>query len=334
MRHQERDPNLETLVRTALKPLFDNDAQVITNERLPGIGNSQIFIRVLDIELRIIQTGGGISVLAAPRYTTHDWHSVESLLMAIDHERTLPPKPVYGSLADLGCILDSRLHRLNDALSRERFASTVEAARQSTMRGMIALEPPVAAKAPAARRVVPVVIRGIAKIVHLLAPNSKDNRAKFLPIGSDKELEQQVRQEFANAFTEFGAQISSNGRLRIMDFATVTFDAGNLRVRASRDRGSIDVSVAPIHAVRLWHDLGIALQALQEDEEIAHHIPSSMLLGTGRLFERDFVRLNDAFSEVKYPAIEMRISRISERRKQSWAEDFNRNSKYYHATMP
>ena len=178
------------------------------------------------------------------------------------------------------------------------------------------------------------LLRGIAKTVRFLIPKPKDEHAKFLPIGSDAELEQQVKQEFDNLFRNFGAQINSNGRLRIMDFATVTFDVGNLRVRASRDRGTVGVSVAPIHAVREWHGLGFALRSLQENDGIAEPIPSSILRGAGKLLDRDFVKLSEAFSEDKYPTARKRIRDISESLRQKWMEDFNQKSKVYHATTP
>jgi len=209
MRDPEPDHQLESLARMALKFHFINHgAEVVSNECLPGMGNSQIFIRVLDIEFRIIQSGGSFSVLAAPCHARESWQSVESLLVAIDQDHSLPPPPVYGSLADLGGLLESRLLLLNAALSRERFASTVQAARQSKMRDLIALKPSVAIQPSTARRVA------------------------------------------------------------------------------------------------------------------------------GRLLERDFVKLNNAFSEAHYPVVRERIREISETLKQKWIEEFNQKSKSYKATVP
>jgi hypothetical protein len=119
-----------------------------------------------------------------------------------------------------------------------------------------------------------------------------------------------------------------------MDFATVTFDVGNLRVRATRDRGYVTVSIAPIHATREWHDLGVALQAIQENESMGQVTPSSILRGAGRLLEVELPKLMDAFSEAKYPATRRRIRETCETLKQKWLEDFNRKSKLYHATTP
>lgn len=328
------DLKLESLVRTGLKSLFDHGAELVSNKCLPGVGNSQILIRVLDVEFRIIQTEGSLSVLVTPRHSSSSWQSVESILMAIDGDRTLPPAPVYNSLADLGGLLESRLEALNDALSRERFERTILVARQSRMKEWIALKPRVAMQPSIIRRFVVAAFRGIAKGVQFLVPRSRDSRAKFLPVGRDSELEQQVMQEFDGLFRSFGARINSNGRLRIMDFAAVTFDVGNLRVRATRDRGSVFVSIASIYAIREWHDLGVALQALQESESVAQPTASSNLRGAGRLLHRDFLKLNDAFSEGKYPAMRQRIRETSDTLKQRWMEDFNRKSKLYHAGRP
>jgi hypothetical protein len=202
------------------------------------------------------------------------------------------------------------------------------------MKELIALKPRVAVRPSLTRQVVATVVRRTAKAIRFFIPKSRDRRAKFLPVGSSSELEQQVRQEFGSLFRTFGAQISSNGRLRIMDFAAVTFDVGNLRVRATRDRGSVSISLAPVFATREWHDLGVALQALQENESMAQATPSSILRGAGRLLEEEFVKLNDALSEAKYPATRKRIRETGETLKQKWFEDFNRKSKLYHATTP
>jgi hypothetical protein len=334
MRQPEPDSKLESLSRASLNILFDNGGQVVSNECLPGFGNSQIRIRVLDIEFRIIQSGGDLSAYAAPCNATNSWQSVESLLMAIDSEHNLPPPPVYGSLSELGSLLESRLVSLNNALSPERFASTIHAARQSKMKEMITLKPRVTAQPSTARQVVAAAVRGLAKATGFLTPKTKDNLAKFLPVDRDAEFEQQVTQEFDNVFRKFGAQINSNGRLRIMDFATVTFDLGNLRVRASRDRGFVHVSVAPIHAVREWHSLGAVLRSLQEDGGIAESSPSSILRGAGKLLYKDFVKLSEAFSEDEYPTARKRIREINESLRQKWLKEFNQKSKVFHAEIP
>jgi hypothetical protein len=53
MWHLESDGELESLARLALSFLFvAQGAQVISNERLPGIWNAQILIRVLNLPVR------------------------------------------------------------------------------------------------------------------------------------------------------------------------------------------------------------------------------------------------------------------------------------------
>jgi hypothetical protein len=327
------DPKLESLARQTLKCLFDSGGQIVSSECLPGFGNSQIFIRVLDTGFRIIQTDS-LTAYAAPRHDANNWQSVESLLMAIDSENQLPLPPVYGSLAELGAFLESRLPSVNDALSRKRFVATLEAARQAMMKDLVTLNRRVAVQPSATRRGLDAAVQGIAKTFRFLTPQPKDNLARFLPIGSDAALEQQVKQEFGNLFRSFGAQINSNGRVGIMDFATVTFDAGNLCVRASRDRGTVDISIAPLHAVREWHNLGVASLSLQEDVDLVQPAPSSMVPGAGRLLDREFVKLSEAFSAGSYPATRKRIRELNASLRQKWIENFNQKGKSYRATTP
>lgn len=329
MRHLESDLELADRVRVALRPLFDYGAELLFSERLLGEGNSHAALKVREIKLWIIESGGGLSVLVSPSFATDSWNRIEFLLRATEH--SLPADPVYGSLADLGILLQSRIQSLEDALSRERFDSTIQAARQVAMQGMIALTPRAAVAGPPRKRFGALLIGGIVKLIRFVLPKAKNSRSKFLPVGSDIELERQVRDEFEVIFRRFGAVISSNERTRTMDFATVAFDAGNLRIRASRDRGSIGIVIAPIHAVRFSHSLGIALQALREDGLDVQPIPSSMLDGAGVLLERDFLRLNDAFSEASFPELRERMLGIEKTARENWIENFNRRSKLYHS---
>jgi hypothetical protein len=220
--------------------------------------------------------------------------------------------------------LESRLERLRNALSREHFASNIQAARQSKMKELIAFQPRVARQPSAAQRILAATFRGIGSIVQLVTPTSRDRLSKFLPIGDDKELEQQMVREFESLFTNHGARIHSNGRVGIMDFATVTFNVENLRVSATRDRGFIHVRIAPIHAVREWHDLVVAVQALQENNGTAQNTLASNMRGAGRLMETNLAKLTAAFSETQYPATRERIRELSDKLEQEWIENFNR----------
>lgn len=307
MQHPEPDHELDRGVRAALPSLFDRGARVVFHERLPGKGNAQILLRVLDLEFWIIQAGGTISVLVAPSYAGDNWEAVEARLRAIEPEDALPAYPVYGSLAELGQLLESRLLRLNAALTEEGFAASIRASRQAKMEGLIDWSPHVNL-APKGRGIAAKALRSIAKVIPFPVLRPRDSWIKTLPIGSDYELEQQVRDEFESVFSDFGAQISSNERL--IGFANVSFDAANLRIRASRRKAFIEVSVAPLHAVRMWHRLGIAVQSLQENAPSPFSIPSSMLHGAGTLLRRDFQRLSDAFCEASYPAVQRRLCEL------------------------
>jgi len=325
---------MESQVRLALNFLFvEHGALVVSNERLPGTGNSQMFVRVLDFYVRIIQKDGGLTVLAAPHHTRNGWHPIESLLKAIEPKVNFPPQPVYGSLVELGRLLEPRVLRLNEALSPAHFASTIQDSRESGAKELIALVPRTPIQMSLSRRLLIGMIRGIGQAIRFAIPAPKDKYAKLLPVDSDKELEEAVRQEFDTFFGRFGAHISSNGRLPIMDFAYVTFDVDNLRVRAYRDRGPVEVSVAPVRCVRDWNRLGIALLALKGGDEIPTSVPSSALRGAGRLLEAAFPELNEAFSDSQYAAIRERMRGIDESLKQRWLEEFNRTNSSYRATV-
>jgi hypothetical protein len=71
---------------------------------------------------------------------------------------------------------------------------------------------------------------------------------------------------------------------------------------------------------------------LQENEENVPSIPSSMLDGSGVLLERNFLKLNDTFSDANYPAMQRRMFEIEKALKQNWIDDFNRKGNLYRAS--
>src|ERR1700694_4585016 len=94
----ETDPQLESDVRTSLSFLFTTcGGQIVSGQRLPGIGNAQVVIGVPDLFFRIIQKEASVQVLAAPRHSPNGWQAIELLLKASDPDGTFPPRPVYGS---------------------------------------------------------------------------------------------------------------------------------------------------------------------------------------------------------------------------------------------
>jgi hypothetical protein len=333
IRRGDPDPDLESLVRQTLSFLFtDHGAQLVSSEKLPGIGNGQAFVRVNDVVIRIIQKEGSINVLAAPRHKPNDWQSIEFLLMAADPAGKFPPPPVYGSLPELSSLLKPRLSLLVEALSPDRFGLTIENSRQSARKGLIAIGPRPPIPIPIGKRVLIGAAGGIVRAVRFLIPRPKDGYAKSLPVGGDPELEGNVRREFDFLFEKCKARISSNGRLGIMDFASVTVDVGNLRIRAARDRGSVGVSIAPIFAVRYWQSLGEALVAVQPSPELPKSPPSSNFRGAGRELETNFVSLNNAFSEKQFAVTRERIREIRGQLEKTWIEDWNRNPNRLRAT--
>jgi hypothetical protein len=324
MRYREPDTELESLVRDTLRFLFvDHAAQVVSSQKLPGIGNGQTFLRAHNTIIRVIRKEGSINVLAAPSHKPNDWQVIEFLLMAADPDCKFPARPVYGSLPELADLLETRMLLLSDALSAERFAVTLQNSRLAARSGLIMMTPP-AAHLTAGKRLLKVVLNGSAGAIGFLIPRPKDKYAKTLPVGSDTGLEESVRRELNFVFKN-GGRVSSNGRLPIMDFAWVTVDFANLRLRAARDRGSVGVSIAPIHAVRYWYSLGEAVLAVQQEREQPKSVPPSSLRGAGDRIEAEFSKLNEAFSQTQFPATRERLSEIKAILQQAWIEDRNRN---------
>jgi hypothetical protein len=118
-----------------------------------------------------------------------------------------------------------------------------------------------------------------------------------------------------------------------MDFAYVAFDVGNLRVRAARDRGSIDVSIAPLCSIRNWCSLTEALLALQREPALPKSPATSSLSGAATRLASEFTRLNQAFSEAQFPAIRDVIHDLREARRKAFIEDWNRKSNLYRASQ-
>jgi hypothetical protein len=330
--HRDPDPELESLVRQTLPFLFTkHGAQIASSEKLPGIGNGQIFIRVREMVIRVIQKEGSIKVLAAPTHKSNSWQAIELLLIAADPNGKFPPRPVYGSLPELTTLLEPRLSLLNDALSPRHFEATIQNSRQAGRKGLITITPPPPAQMSVGKRLLIGAIGGIVQVIRFLFPRSKDSYAKTMPVGSDAELEENVRRELGFLFNQHGAKISSNTRLRIMDFACVSVDVDNLRLLAARDRGSIEISIAPIHAVRYWQSMGEAILALEKECELPKSIPSSILRGAGPRLEVQFVKLNEAFSETQFPITRERIREIRESLEKAWIEDWNRTPNRFRA---
>ena len=78
-------------------------------------------------------------------------------------------------------------------------------------------------------------------------------------------------------------------------------DVGNFRLRASRDRGTIEISLAPLYATRGFHSLGLVLVALEQGDAIPEVVPSPILHGAGGRMAAEFANINAAFSPRAVP---------------------------------
>ena len=173
---------------------------------------------------------------------------------------------------------------------------------------------------------------GIVKGIRCLIPKPKDDHARSLPVGRDDELQGKVQREFGLLIEQHQGHFSSNGRLPIMDFAWVSFDVGNFRVRAARDRGSINISLAPLSAVRHWCSLAETLLAVQQDSSLPKTAPSSSIWGAGTRLATEFAKLNEAFSEAQFPATRELIQANREAERKTYIEEWNRKPHMYRAT--
>ncbi|HXZ12917.1 MAG TPA: hypothetical protein VEG64_11020 [Candidatus Sulfotelmatobacter sp.] len=308
-------------------------AETLSSQLLPGFGNAQVFVRVQDLTLRFLLTLGSVDVLVAPHHTPNEWHSMDMMLVGADPSAKFPRRPVFGSLAELGTLLEPRLLLLNEALSKQRLTETVERSRQILTRSLIGVSPPMPQPPSLGLRSLLGAFRVIPRVVRFLTPKSKDNWKNLLPIGSDDALEGKVRDEFRALFEKYGASVTSNGRYPTMDHAVVAFDASNLRFRVVRDRGDLDVSLAPLLAIRDWHPLGLALMVTQPGADGSNQNSSSRLRGAGSLVEREFPMLNEAYSVTRYRATCEQLRQKQKELEIAWIEEWNRTNPHMPAKV-
>ena len=95
------------------------------------------------------------------------------------------------------------------------------------------------------------------------------------------------------------------------------------RLAAARDRGSIAVSIAPVHAVTYWYGLSEAILAVQQDRELPESVRPSTLRGAGRRLEAEFLKLNEAFSPSQFAGTRDKLAEIREAVHKAWIERWN-----------
>lgn len=137
------------------------------------------------------------------------------------------------------------------------------------------------------------------------------------PVGSDKQIEKEIRRILGFLFQQFQATVSSNVKYRAFGNSYVFVEAGNVRLRILRENRDhqLKVSAAPLSAKENWTPVDVALAASSEGESPLglkfgggwDRDPSEALTELSNLLEPRFEKLNAAFSERNYPTTRHRL---------------------------
>lgn len=309
-----QDEQLEKQIRKDLCFLFtDFGATVVTNRYLPGIGNSELIIEAKSLRFKAVQYFGQIHVSIAPVHNSEDWKDLTSALMAVRTEVRFKSRQQFESLAEQGQWLRQDFGRLEEAFSISKYPETLLKMKASWRVGSVTWSFPSVCRPMFKMRCigffVPMIFgpfKLIARIYQLLFPRDKN---RSYPIGSDQTFVNEVREEVSFLFTEHSARITSSGYFRSFGNACVAIDAGNLRLRAVRDRSVVSYNFAPIVAPWFWNSLERGVMAMQMEDRV---IPSPPFTWGIRRLSEYFVGLSDVCSAEKFPETKRKLEIIRE----------------------
>jgi hypothetical protein len=95
------------------------------------------------------------------------------------------------------------------------------------------------------------------------------------------------------------------------DYAVVTVDISQIRVRFTTGRDHLAVQIAPKFSPNSWHELSTVLSVLE-----VHGIQRGSISGlghAGRLLQSHLAEIRDAFAEDRYPHLSAQLQEIYER---------------------
>jgi hypothetical protein len=119
-------------IRTCLAFLFsDHGAKVVPNEGVPfppSFDGAYVTVAVGNLRLRFVRGRGDFSVRIASAFAPNDWEDFQLVADGIGQWDTSKPEPRYYILETLEPVLRSRLERLQEALSKDRFETTLNKA--------------------------------------------------------------------------------------------------------------------------------------------------------------------------------------------------------------
>jgi hypothetical protein len=326
------DEQLEKQVRRDLSFLFTNfGARVVSNRWLPGIGNSELIVEVKHLRFCFIQAWGSLRVSVAPSHAPEEWRDLTVMLMAVRTEVDFDSKPEFGSLAEQAEWLRQDLDRLDEACSRERFAGTLRKANEAWKVGLVVWGHPPSYRPGFGVRCLRVFARVIippfkllAWIYRLVFPRKKN---RFEPIGSDETFVEKVREDLSFLFAEHGARITSSGYYWSFGNACVAVDAGNLRIRAVRDRGCVSYDFAALVAPWLWNSVERGVMSVNMKDNV---IPSSPSLWSVRRLAEYFDELSEACSAERFPQMRRNLELIRDDSRKKYYDSLKRGRQALH----
>ncbi len=122
-------------VRTYLAFLFSEyGAKVIPNEGVPfppGFDGAYVTVAVGNLRLMFVRGRGEFGVRVASAFAPTDWEDFRLVADGIGQWDMSKPGPRYYTLETFEPILRSRLERLQEALSKDRFETTLNNAVQT-----------------------------------------------------------------------------------------------------------------------------------------------------------------------------------------------------------
>jgi hypothetical protein len=326
------DEQLEKQVLRDLSFLFTNSgASVVSNRWLPGIGNSELIVEVKHLRFRFIQGWGSLQVSVAPSHTPEGWRELTVMLMAVRTEVDFTSKPEFGSLAEQAAWLRQDLDRLDEACSQERFAGTVLKAKEAWKVGFVVWGHPPSYRPSFGVRCLRIFARLIippfkvfAWIYRLVFPRKKD---RLEPIGSDETFVEKVREDLSFLFAERGARITSSGYYWSFGNACLAVDAGNLRIRAIRDRGFVSYDFAALVLPWLWNPIDRGVMAMNMKD---NKIPPSPSLWSIRRLTEYFDELSEACSVERFPQTRRNLELIRDDSRKKYYDSLKRGQQVLH----
>jgi hypothetical protein len=130
----------------------------------------------------------------------------------------------------------------------------------------------------------------------------------------EEELAADIQRCLPFLFGEMGGRIVRNEGVEFpppFDYAVITIDASELRLRFTRGRDHLAVQIAPKVSPNSWHELSTILSVLEVPGIQRGSI--SGLAEAGRLLHLYMREMTDAFSEGRYSHLRAQLQEIYER---------------------